>query len=318
MIEARQRQIKLVHELMYQIKVHEAMTVEVACFPPSATFREIQQILKEKKISGAPIVEGGRIVGIVSIDDIITAFDHNRIDEPVTGYMVRSVVTIPKDYSLIVAANMFQRYRFGRLPVTDRPGDPKLAGIITYGDILSRLVLEINTIAERFEHEVSEETPLRVQPKRMRFDIAPDDFERAGMASTTIKKRLKEMGVAPEIVRRIAVICYEAEMNVVIHSLGGFMDIEVEPGHVRIQVVDEGPGISDVEQALTAGYTTASEKIRALGFGAGMGLSNIKRCADRFHLESSLRNGTELEAVVLLPRDAPPTKPPETEKESTP
>jgi anti-sigma regulatory factor (Ser/Thr protein kinase) len=107
--------------------------------------------------------------------------------------------------------------------------------------------------------------------------------------------------VPSDLVRRIAVICYEAEMNVILHSLGGYMDVEMLPDRVRIRVVDEGPGIPDIEKAMQPGYTTANEKIRALGFGAGMGLPNIKRCADDFSISSSMETGTELEATVHLP-----------------
>lgn len=304
MMDIRKRQIKLVHELMYQIKVREAMTADVICFPRTATFREIQRKMKEQRFSGSPIVENGRLVGLVSIDDIISAFDHGHIEEPVDTHMSQKVVSVPQDYSVIAAANIFQRTRYGRLPVVDAPNSDKLVGILTYGDILSRLVLEINSIAERFESQTAEtqdDNPLH--PERMQFEIFADNFDRAGMASTAIKKQLKALGIPPPTVRRIAVICYEAEMNVVIHSLGGFMAVDVSPDAVDISVVDDGPGIPDVEQALAVGYTTANEKIRALGFGAGMGLSNIQRCADRFRIDSSMPEGTRMYATVRLKTD---------------
>jgi anti-sigma regulatory factor (Ser/Thr protein kinase) len=101
-------------------------------------------------------------------------------------------------------------------------------------------------------------------------------------------------------VRRIAVICYEAEMNVIIHSLGGYIEVRILGDRVVISVVDEGPGIPDIEKAMQPGFTTANEKIRALGFGAGMGLSNMKRCADQFSVRSSMETGTEVEAVVFV------------------
>ena len=122
----------------------------------------------------------------------------------------------------------------------------------------------------------------------------------AGVASTTVKKRLKEHGIPAPILRRIAVICYEAEINVIIHSLGGFMEVQLLPDRVRILVVDEGPGIPDIEKAIQPGFTTANEKIRSLGFGAGLGLANIKRCADKFSIKSSMDTGTEIDAVVFL------------------
>ncbi|MFN2352020.1 MAG: ATP-binding protein [Kiritimatiellia bacterium] len=95
-------------------------------------------------------------------------------------------------------------------------------------------------------------------------------------------------------------ICYEAEINVIIHSLGGYLEVELLPDRVRVMAVDEGPGIPDLDAALQPGYTTANEKIRALGFGAGMGLCNIKQCADEFEIRSTMEAGTEVEAVVML------------------
>lgn len=299
MPELRDRQIRLVHELMYQIKVGEAMTRDVICFPPTATFREIQRVMKARKFSGTPIVEHGELAGIVSIDDIMTAFDRGHIDQPVAGYMTRTVTTIPASYSVIAASNLFQQYGFGRIPVVEGPRSRTVVGILTYGDILSHLVMVINSIAERYEQQ-ERNTVHRVAAdgRRLRFELAPDNFDLAGVASTAVKKRLRDLGVDPEIVRRIAVVCYEAEINVIIHSLGGYMEVEILDDRVRVLVVDEGPGIPDIEKAMEPGFTTAGEKIRALGFGAGMGLANIKRCADEFSLRSSMETGTELEAVI--------------------
>jgi CBS domain-containing protein len=305
MTQFHERQIRLVHELMYQIKVKEVMTREVISYPPTVTFREVQLCLKKRRFSGTPIVSEGRLVGIVSIDDIITAFDHGVIDQPVQEFMTRTLITVPQNYSVIAASNLFHKYGFGRLPVVTRPGSDELVGIVTFSDILSHLLLKINSIAERVEeHERTMAAHMERRRDQLHFEIAADSFDKAGVAATLTKKRLQAHGVPPDLVRRIAVICYEAEMNVILHSLGGYMDVEMLPDRVRVTVVDEGPGIPDIDKAMQAGFTTASEKIRALGFGAGMGLPNIKRCADEFEITSSMEAGTELEATVLLP--APP------------
>ncbi len=296
-----ERQIRFVHELMYQIKVGEAMTTEVVTFPPTAVFREIQRCMKEKRFSGTPIVDCGELVGIVSIDDIITAFDQGYIDEPVHTRMTRDLHTIPQNYSVIAASNLFAKYRCGRLPVVARANSRELVGILTFGDILSHLLLKMNTIAERIEkEEQSLHKTLQGASDTLHFELAPDNFDLAGMASTSTKKHLQKLGVEPAVIRRIAVICYEAEINVIIHSLGGYMEVFILKDQVRVHVRDDGPGIPDVEKAMHPGYTTANEKIRALGFGAGMGLSNIKRCADHFSIKSSMETGTDIEAVVYF------------------
>ena len=301
MAELKERQIKLVHELMYQIKVGQVMNKNVICFPPKSTFRDIQLCMKEKRFSGSPIVEDGKIVGIVSIDDIITAFDKGYIDETVEKYMKRDIMTVPQNYSLIAATNLFKKYHYGRLPVVSAPNNREIVGILTYGDILSHLLMEINTIAEKFEAlELISLGAVKATKNSYHFELQHDNFDLAGVASTTIKKKLAEQGINPAILRRIAVICYEAEINVIIHSMGGYMDINVFEDRVRIYVSDEGPGIPDIEKAMEPGFTTANEKIRALGFGAGLGLSNMKRCADKFHIRSSMETGTEIEAIVFL------------------
>lgn len=305
MSKFQERQIRLVHELMYQIKVKEAMTAEVVTFPPTATCRDVQLCLKERRFSGTPIVvEGNRLVGMVSIDDIITAFDAGSIDDPVEKMMSTELVTIPQSYSVIAASNLFNKYHFGRLPVVAAPGSDELVGIITFSDILSHLLLKINGIAERVEEqERLMEKDVQGMRDSLHFELAPDKFDTAGMASTMTKKHMKSCGVPPRLARRIAVICYEAEMNVILHSLGGTMDVTINDDNVHIVVEDEGPGIPDLDSAMEPGYTTANEKIRALGFGAGMGLPNMKRCADQFSLSSSMETGTRVEATVFLPRN---------------
>jgi len=261
MAELRDRQIRLVHELMYQIKVKEVMTTDVVCFTPQTTFRTIQLCMKERRFSGTPIVDADALCGMISIDDIITAFDRGWIDEPVADYMTRDVRTVPQDYSVIAAS------KAERVEAQEAVAGQAMAQT---GDVL-------------------------------RFELAPDGFELAGTASTAVKKHLQKLGLLAALIRRVAVICYEAEMNVIIHSLGGYLEVRTASDSIQILVGDEGPGIPDIDEAMEPGFTTANEKIRALGFGAGMGLCNIKRCADHFEIRSSMETGTVVRAVVGIP-----------------
>ena len=307
MAEFRKHQILLIHELMYQIKVREAMTTPVVSFSSAATFREIQLCLKEKRFTGTPITEGGQLVGIVSIDDIISAFDQGRIDQPVGSSMARKVITVPQNYSIITASNLLEKFRFGRLPVVEAPESRTVVGMITRSDILSHLLMAVNSIAEGLEKEERAAGGAARRPhETLRFELLPDNYDLAGVASTEVKTHLQNCGLSSALVRRIAIICYEAEMNVIIHSLGGYMEVQLLEDRVRVLVADGGPGIPDVEKAMQPGYTTASEKIRALGFGAGMGLSNMKRCADTFTIRSSMESGTEVNAEVMIVPEAAP------------
>lgn len=127
---------------------------------------------------------------------------------------------------------------------------------------------------------------------KLSFDVAGGDFDRAGEASSKIKKMLQRLGVPADIVRRIAIGTYEAEMNVIIHAGGGNVAAEVFPKSTVITVSDQGPGIPDINKALQEGWSTAPDYVRQMGFGAGMGLPNMVKCSDDFQIQSEVGKGT--------------------------
>lgn len=135
---------------------------------------------------------------------------------------------------------------------------------------------------------------------RFSFPVEGQDFLSAGEASSKIKDRLKKLGVDPAIIRRASIVTYEAEINVVIHAFRGEMKVEVDTERIRITARDEGPGIEDISLAMQEGYSTVGENILEMGFGAGMGLPNIKRFSDELHIESTPGTGTTLSAVIYL------------------
>ena len=130
------------------------------------------------------------------------------------------------------------------------------------------------------------------------FDIDGDNFTSAGEASVKIKKLLREMGFSPDTIRRVSVSMYEGEINMVIHANGGSADVEVYPDRIEIILADRGPGIADIELAMQEGYSTAPDNIRSLGFGAGMGLPNMKKYTDQMRIESALGEGTTIYMTV--------------------
>lgn len=137
------------------------------------------------------------------------------------------------------------------------------------------------------------------EKKIIEFDSEPFNFEKAGFASTEIKRILKSLKIDNGIIRRIGIASYELEINQVIHSLGGKMIYYIDAEKVVIKAKDVGPGIPDLEKALTEGFTTASEKVRSMGFGAGMGLPNTKRVSDEFKIESS-PEGTTVYSTIYI------------------
>lgn len=132
------------------------------------------------------------------------------------------------------------------------------------------------------------------------FDVAGMDFVAAGEASAQIKRTLKKLGVNSSIVRRLSIACYEAEINLVIHSVGGSLTLKVGEKDITLVSKDDGPGIPDIDLAMSEGYSTASEDVRMMGFGAGMGLSNMARNSDKFAIESKVDVGTRIEMTFHI------------------
>ena len=133
---------------------------------------------------------------------------------------------------------------------------------------------------------------------KLEYKVSPDDFTRAGEASGNLKKVLKTMGVSPEAIRRVSIAMYEGEINMVIHANGGDITVYVSETDITMILKDVGPGIPDVEKAMQAGWSTAPDNIRSLGFGAGMGLPNMKRYTDEMHIDSTVGVGTTVTMKV--------------------
>ena len=132
------------------------------------------------------------------------------------------------------------------------------------------------------------------------FDVDGEDFTSAGQASVQIKKDLRQLGISPEIIRRVSIAMYEGEINMVIHANGGTVDVKVCEDCIEMVLADKGPAIKNIEQAMQEGFSTASDNTRSLGFGAGMGLPNMKRYTDSMEIESTVGVGTTVRMKVNL------------------
>ena len=139
-----------------------------------------------------------------------------------------------------------------------------------------------------------------MEPIILTYDVNGDDFSVAGEASSAVKKHLKQLGFPPDLIRRVAIAMYEGEINMVIHADGGLATVEIAQEGVKIILADRGPGIKDIDLAMQEGYSTAPDNIRSLGFGAGMGLPNMKRYTDDMKIESVVGEGTTITMTVLL------------------
>jgi len=132
------------------------------------------------------------------------------------------------------------------------------------------------------------------------YEVEGGDFTKAGNASSAVKKTLKQLNVNPKVVKRIVVALYEAEVNIVAHAYKGAIKVNINPEHIHIVLDDEGPGIPDINLAMQEGYSTASSKVREMGFGAGMGLPNMKKNVDDLRVTSEVDKGTRVEMKTYL------------------
>jgi CBS domain-containing protein/anti-sigma regulatory factor (Ser/Thr protein kinase) len=292
-------------ELAYELRIHEVMTKDVFCLEPEMRLDTALDIFQKRRFSGAPVIQENQLVGLLSIEDLIRALREGHLEDKISDYMTQDLVTVRQHDPVVEALKTFARTNFGRLPVLDNDGN--LVGIITKGDISNGLLhaLQRDYQAEEviryrashlFEDIVSGRTSLI-----LRYEIRKGDFTHGGHASSNIKRALLRLGATPQIARRCGIAVYEAEMNLIIHTNhGGTLRIEIEPHKITMEAYDDGPGIDDIELAMKPGYSTASNRVREMGFGAGMGLVNIKRCVDEMRLISSKEKGTNLYMIMYL------------------
>ncbi len=297
-------EFSIVQELIYELTIEQVMTRDVITITPNETMHDLKELLRAKRISGVPVVENGDLVGVVSIERVIRSLEAGEQDTLVREHMTGEPCVMRADETLIMAVNQFDRTGYGRFPVVDQEGC--LVGIITKGDIVRALVkqLEMRYHAEEVERYRASHVFQDIESDNtsliLRYQIAPRDFVRGGEASSKIKKALTRLGADSRVVRRVAVAAYEAETNVMIHTEGGEMQAEVQPHRLVLTVEDSGPGIPDIEQAMKPGYSTCPDWIRELGFGAGMGLSNIKASTDEMEITSHVGVGTRLVLTFKL------------------
>ena len=198
------KEITRVQELTYELEVGDVMTTDVVTVRPEDTMSELRELLRIKRISGTPVVDGNQLVGIVSIEDLIKCLANGEMDAPIEEKMSKEVETLSTDESLIHAVSKFSRYGFGRLPVVERDKG-KLVGILTKGDIIKGLLkkLEIEYHEEEihryrashiFEDMVADKRGLHFQ-----YNIAGQDFNRAGESASGLKKTLSRLGLHPQI-----------------------------------------------------------------------------------------------------------------------
>jgi len=265
--------------------------------------RSAKNIMRDNGLTGLPVVDGNRLAGILSLYDIMACYDNGNLDEKVSKYMSRDVILLEEDMPISFAINYFNKFKFRRFPVINK--NKELTGMITARDLTAAMLNNINKQLQKYDKlnmRLSDPDPSDIRPDTViyrQFIVHKYDFENAGKVTSEIKKILKERGIKQSIIRRVSISAYELEINLVVHSDGGVLIFQLLPDAIMIKTQDKGPGIPDLEKALTDGFSTASEWIRSQGFGAGMGLPNVKRVSNDFQIASDV-TGTEVKIKINL------------------
>ncbi len=294
-----------IQELTYELKVEDVMSRNIQTVNPLMPVCALRDVLQKNRISGVPVVNDDKLVGIISIEDFIKCMEQGKLVESIATRMTKNIETLYADEPLVHAVLKSEKFGFGRFPVISRK-DKKLVGIVTKSDIIKGILKKLETTyhdeEERryrashiFNDIIADEVFLKFQ-----YFVEGKNFDKAGEAATGLKKTLYRLGLSPEIVRRAAISTYEAEINIVAYTNGGDIVAYLEPHQIRIVITDKGPGIPDVEKAMHPGFSTAPGWVRELGFGAGMGLPNIKKFTDKMTLISTVEEGTQLEFFIKL------------------
>lgn len=291
-----------IQELVYELKLRDVMKKDVVSVAPDMRMSDLRELFRARRISGAPVLDADRLVGIISIEDFIRWLSDGA-ESRISEKMTKKVETFYDDEVLVHVLNKMGTVGFGRFPIIDRQTN-RMCGIVTKGNIIEGLLkkIEIDYHEEEIRKyrasHIFEDISADKATLIFQYRIAGKKLSEAGEPSSALKTTLKRLGFHPDIVRRSAIIAYEAETNVIIHGKEGKMIVKVDPAEIYMKIEDKGAGIPDVEKALEPGFSTAPDWARELGFGAGMGLPNIKKCSDKMVLNSTVGKGTCLEATV--------------------
>ncbi|MGC9213390.1 MAG: CBS domain-containing protein [Athalassotoga sp.] len=296
--------IKKIQPYFSELKAEDFMSSPVVTIREDQKASEAKELLRTRRISGLPVADKeGKLKGIISIEDIIHALENNMLDSDISELMTKNVVCITKNEKIMDVFKKFEMYGYGRFPVVDE--NKKVIGIVTKYDLMIALLVKLSilyvhdTRREQFVGvEIYRSIPKNVKIVREEFEFQIDyrDISMAGTGASELKKFLISKNFPPKFVKRIAIATYEAETNVVIHSNStGRIKAYIEPEFVEVRVNDNGKGIENIELAMKEGFSTAPDYVREYGFGAGMGLTNMKKCADRMIILSSKGNGVLVE-----------------------
>jgi anti-sigma regulatory factor (Ser/Thr protein kinase)/predicted transcriptional regulator len=272
--------------------------------------QQAKDIMRVKMISGMPVINRNlSLRGIISIEDIIKVFEKGKLNDPVGKWMTKNTFYLNKDDTIMKFLELNEKRKFGRYPVVNN--DMRVVGVVTKLDILEWLFkklgyiyvhdkIRFDTLNKNYISSITEEnTDTNTLDYKLKINY--NNVEMIGLGATKLKKFLTDKNIDKDLVRRISIAAYEAEANVVIHSESeGNIFCWIKDDHIKLVIEDFGKGIEDLELAFKEGFSTAQEHVREKGFGAGMGIPNMKRFSDRMTLISSSNKGVKLEMLFFF------------------
>lgn len=292
----------LTMEIIFRLKVKDAMLTQAFTADKNDTFRSVQAVMRDNAVSGLPVLDANRLLGMVSVNDIINALEGGYMEDTIESRMTKKLVVLEDDMPLTFAVSYFNKYSYRRFPVINKK--KQFVGLLTTKDVLTAILNEMNkeiNLLESQIHTDKVELPNQIVKEYL---VKKFDFENAGHASFRLKKLLKEKEVSRKVIRRASVAAYELEINVAIHTNGGKISFIIDTHSITIIAQDTGPGIENVDEVMEEGYSTANEWIRSLGFGAGMGIPNTQRVSDEFDIQSQPGKGTSVKSVIYLEKSS--------------
>ncbi|BBE31688.1 serine/threonine protein kinase [Tepiditoga spiralis] len=299
--------VELLSNVFSNTKIKEIMSTPPIVVTEETKIKYAKEIMRIKGISGMPVVNKKlELIGILSIEDLIKVFENGGIESRVLNWMTKEPFYLSEEDTIRDFLDFNQEKKFGRYPVLNR--DKKVVGVVTKLDIMEWLFKKLGHIYihdERRKRVLENEfKSIIINEKKsgadFSYEINYNSIESIGMAATKLKKFLLSKEIDSKLTRKISIATYEAEANVVIHSGStGHIYCYIKEDFIKIYVEDFGKGIECIDKAMKEGYSTASETIREKGFGAGMGLPNMKRFSNKMTVVSSPDKGLKVEMIFF-------------------
>ena len=291
-------------ERIYEIRVEKIMRTDVVRVTPNTMMSELKYAVKENNYACIPVLNGEKLVGQISIEGYVDWLSSDIGDVPVKDLMDMDYKTLHPDEPVITAVRELELIGLRGLPVVEQATE-KFLGVICRCTMMEGVLAELDVNDEKEEAERKIDCLLKnIESESavltLNYNVEPKSLEYEGEISSSIRSDLYKLSLPGSIVRRAAIAAYEAEMNLLSYAGGGVFTLILKADSLNMKIEDSGPGIPDIEKAMEPGYSTAPDWVRELGFGAGMGLGNIKNCSDNFKISSTVGEGTVLSVDINL------------------